>query len=217
MKEERTVPQAVLHRLPRYYRYLGDLLDEGVERISSSELGERMGSTASQIRQDLNYFGGFGHQGYGYNVARLYSEMAEILGVSEAKSAIILGMGRLGSAIVNRITFEKRGFNVIGVFDNREDIIGTDIGGFVVRDISTLEQFCLENKPQSAFLTLPREVAPEMALKLEELGVQGFWNFSSGYIRLNDPTIPVENMHFGDSLMTLSCRMQKRAAKAQED
>ncbi len=210
MRDSTNVPQAVLHRLPRYYRYLGDLVDQGVERISSSELGARMGSTASQIRQDFNYFGGFGHQGYGYNVAKLYGEIADILGVSQPKSAIIIGMGRLGTAIVNRITFSKRGFNLIGAFDNDPALIGKNIGGFIVRDIDALEKFCIENKPTAAFLTLPREVAPEMALKLEKLGVRGFWNFSSGYIRLENPDIPVENMHFGDSLMTLSCRMTEK-------
>ncbi len=211
MKDNNSVPQAVLHRLPRYYRYLGDLLEQGVERISSSELGARMGSTASQIRQDFNYFGGFGHQGYGYNVEKLYGEIADILGVSTPKPAIILGMGRLGTAIVNRITFAKRGFNVIGAFDNDPELIGKNIGGLIVRDVAALEKFCLENHPVAAFLTLPREVAPEMALRLEKLGVEGFWNFTSGYLRLENPNIPVENMHFGDSLMTLSCRMNKSA------
>lgn len=213
MKASRTVPQAVLHRLPRYYRYLGDLLEDGVERISSSELGKRMNATASQIRQDFNYFGGFGHQGYGYNVAKLYREIADILGISNPKTAIILGMGRLGTAIVNRITFTKRGFEVIGVFDNDPALIGKKIGTFTVLDVAKLEDFCKEHKPVAAFLTLPREAAADTALKLEALGIRGFWNFSSGYIRLNDPTIPVENMHLGDSLMTLSCRMQEHDIK----
>lgn len=204
---EKKISSAVINRLPRYYRYLGDLLADGVTKISSQELSQRMNLTASQIRQDLNCFGGFGQQGYGYRVQSLLDEIAAILGLDRLHSAVLIGCGKMGAALVNRITFEKRGFKLIGIFDNSPDVIGTTVGDFVVKDIAEIDEFCAKENPVAAFLALPREVAPDVARKLEKLGVKGFWNFSAGYINLEDKNIPVENVHLGDSLMSLSCRM----------
>jgi redox-sensing transcriptional repressor len=204
------ISSAVINRLPRYYRYLGDLLESGITKISSKDLATKMGTTASQVRQDLNCFGGFGQQGYGYNVEFLHSEISSILGIDNKYKSIIIGMGKLGSAIVQRIAFEHRGFHVIGTFDIDAAIIGKQVDGFTVMDIASLEDFCRVNKPEIAFLTLPRAAAPAMSLKLEEFGIKAFWNFSSAYIKLNDPTIPVENVHLGDSLMTLCFRYTNR-------
>ncbi len=202
------ISTAVINRLPRYYRYLGDLQEEGITKISSKQLAERMNLTASQIRQDLNCFGGFGQQGYGYRVEYLLEEIANILGINNKYKSILIGCGKMGRALVNRITFTKRGFELIGIFDNDPKVVGTIVGGHTVKDVAELEEFCLEQKPEAAFLALPREVAPETAAKLEKLGIKGFWNFSSGYIVLENRDIPVENVHLGDSLMSLSCRMK---------
>lgn len=200
------ISSAVINRLPRYYRYLGDLLETGITKISSKDLATKMGTTASQVRQDLNCFGGFGQQGYGYNVEYLHSEISSILGIDNKYKSIILGMGKLGSAIVQRITFDRRGFHVIGTFDIDPSIIGKQVEGFTVLDVANLEDFCRVNRPEIAFLTLPRAAAPAMAAKLEEYGIKAFWNFSSAYLKLKDPTIPIENVHLGDSLMTLCFR-----------
>lgn len=200
------ISSAVINRLPRYYRYLGDLLESGITKISSKDLAQKMGTTASQVRQDLNCFGGFGQQGYGYNVEYLHSEISAILGIDNKYKSIIIGMGKLGNAIMQRITFERRGFHVIGIFDNDPAIVGKHLEGYTVLDIAELQSFCKENKPEVAFLTLPRAAAPAMAASLEEYGIKAFWNFSSAYIKLKDPTIPIENVHLGDSLMTLCFR-----------
>jgi len=213
MKEK--VSLAVINRLPRYYRYLGDLLDAGITKISSQELSEKMGTTASQVRQDLNCFGGFGQQGYGYNVELLYKEIASILGLDRKYTAILIGVGKLGNAILNRITFEKRGFKLIALFDNNPEIIGQEVRGLKVLDVNTIDDFCRIHKPDVAFLTLPREAVPGMAIRLEKLGIKGFWNFSSGYVKLENKEIPVENVHLGDSLMTLCYRVNELEKKLQ--
>lgn len=199
---KKSVPLGVVKRLPRYFRYLGDLLKNGVTRISSGELSERMQVTASQIRQDLNCFGGFGQQGYGYNVESLYTEIGVILGVEKHYKAVIIGIGNLGNAIANNINFEKRGVKLLGLFDVSPNTVGAVFNGLEVLHMDKLEEFCSANKPEIAILTLPKKEAPAVFLRLKELGIKGFWNFSNMELNSGDG-ITTENVHLGDSLMTL--------------
>ncbi|MBQ7035893.1 MAG: redox-sensing transcriptional repressor Rex [Clostridia bacterium] len=193
----------VIRRLPRYFRYLTDLKDAGVERISSTELAEKMNVTASQIRQDFNCFGGFGQQGYGYNVQQLHKAIADIMGLSQNYKLVIIGAGNLGHALANYAGFSRRGFHVVGMFDVQPDIVGTTTGGITIGHIDDLEAFCKREKPEIAVLTVPKEVALEVAERLPALGIKGVWNFS--YMELRMPKgIYVENVHLSASLMTLS-------------
>ena len=201
------VSNSVIKRLPRYYRFLGEIKALGIERISSRELSERMGLTASQIRQDLNCFGGFGQQGYGYNVSILQSEIGHILGLDTPKSTILIGAGNLGKAVTLHINFESVGFRLIGLFDNKESVVGQVIKNLPVRNISTLDEFCRENLPEVAILCIPKESAMAMSKQLAKLGIKGVWNFSHYDLSFNYPDIKVENVHFGDSLMTLSYKL----------
>lgn len=203
------VPISVINRLPRYYRFLGSIRARGIVRISSRELAEKMGFTASQIRQDLNCFGGFGQQGYGYNVEQLYGEIALILGLNERKKAILIGAGNLGRAIVSHMPFEQRGFSLIGIFDSKESIAGQIIRGLPVRNISVLDEFCSENCPDAAILCIPQEAAPAIVDQLVRYGIKGFWNFSHYDINRKYPEIPVESVHLNDSLMTFSYRLKQ--------
>lgn len=203
------VPISVINRLPRYYRFLGSIRARGIVRISSRELAEKMGFTASQIRQDLNCFGGFGQQGYGYNVEQLYGEIALILGLNERKKAILIGAGNLGRAIVSHMPFEQRGFSLIGIFDSKESIAGQIIRGLPVRNISVLDEFCSENRPDAAILCIPQEAAPAIVDQLVRYGIKGFWNFSHYDINRKYPEIPVESVHLNDSLMTFSYRLKQ--------
>ena len=201
------ISNSVIKRLPRYYRFLGELKALGMTRISSRELSERMGLTASQIRQDLNCFGGFGQQGYGYNIDILQSEIARILGLDTPKSAILIGMGNLGRAVTMHVNFETKGFRIIGLFDNKESLVGQVVKNLPIRSTSTLDEFCRENRPQLAILCIPKNAAADIAQQLVSLGIKGFWNFSHYDIALNYNNVQVENVHFGDSLMTLSYRL----------
>ncbi|MBQ8532840.1 MAG: redox-sensing transcriptional repressor Rex [Clostridia bacterium] len=201
------ISNSVIKRLPRYYRFLGELKALGMTRISSRELSERMGLTASQIRQDLNCFGGFGQQGYGYNIDILQSEIARILGLDTPKSAILIGMGNLGRAVTMHVNFETKGFRIIGLFDNKESLVGQVVKNLPIRSTSTLDEFCRENRPQVAILCIPKNAAADIAQQLVSLGIKGFWNFSHYDIALNYNNVQVENVHFGDSLMTLSYRL----------
>lgn len=194
---------SVIKRLPRYYRFLGELKANGIIRISSKELSQRMGLTASQIRQDFNCFGGFGQQGYGYNVEQLHREIGSILGVHSGHKAIILGAGNLGRLVSNQITFETKGFSLIGIFDRKESLTGQMIKGIPVRHINGLDEFCKENLPEMAVLCIPPESARELVPLLIKLGIKAFWNFSHYDVALNHPGVAVENVHLGDSLMTL--------------
>ena len=203
------VPISVINRLPRYYRFLGSIRDRGIVRISSRELADKMGLTASQIRQDLNCFGGFGQQGYGYNVEQLYGEIELILGLNERKKAILIGAGNLGRAIVSHMPFEQRGFSLIGIFDSKESIAGQIIRGLPVRNISVLDEFCSENRPDAAILCIPQEAAPAIVDQLVRYGIKGFWNFSHYDINRKYPEIPVESVHLNDSLMTFSYRLKQ--------
>ncbi len=207
------VPVSVIKRLPRYYRFLGSLRSKGVVRISSRELAERMGFTASQIRQDLNCFGGFGQQGYGYNVEQLYGEIGDILGLNEKKKAILIGAGNLGRAIVSHMPFEQLGFSLVGIFDSKETIAGQIIRGVPVRQISVLDEFCSENRPEAAILCIPQEAAPAIVDQLVNYGIKGFWNFSHYDINHKYPDIPVVSVHLNDSLMTFSYKLTENENK----
>lgn len=202
--EIKNVPTAVIRRLPRYYRFLEELKKSDVSRISSRELSERMGVTASQIRQDLNFFGGFGQQGYGYNVEQLYTEIGNILGVNKKAKTVLIGAGNLGRAVAAHMSFEERGFNLIGIFDKNEALAGQMVRNIPIRHINGLYDFCKDNKPTVAVLCIPSESAKEIADELVKLGIKGFWNFSHYDIAANHPQVAVENVHLSDSLMTLS-------------
>ena len=202
-----TISNSVIKRLPRYYRFLDELKATGTTRISSKELSRKMGITASQMRQDLNCFGGFGQQGYGYNIEFLQTEIARILGLDIPKSAIIIGMGNLGRAVTMHINFESKGFSLIGLFDSKESLVGQVVKNMPIRSTATLDEFCRENFPEVAILCIPKEAAPSVSEQLIKLGIKGFWNFSHYDLAINHPEIKVENMHFGDSLMTLSYRL----------
>ena len=201
--EDREISQAVISRLPRYFRYLGELRDGGIERVSSQELSDIMRVTASQIRQDLNNFGGFGQQGYGYNVDYLYDEIGKILGLHKEHNLILVGAGHLGQALLNYMNFERRGFIFRGVFDSNEQLHGMQIRGIAVRPMDEMEQFVRENDIDIAVLTIPKAGAVEVAEKLVSYGIKGFWNFA--HVDLHVPeNIQVENVHLSDSLMKLS-------------
>jgi redox-sensing transcriptional repressor len=201
--EEKEISKAVIKRLPRYYRYLGELLESGVERISSNELSSKMKVTASQIRQDLNNFGGFGQQGYGYNVKHLYTEIGKILGLDKNHNVIIIGAGNLGQAIANYGAFEKRGFIIKGIFDVNPRLQGVTVRGIEIRLVDELEQFIKDNNIQIAALTIPKAKAAEMAELLVKYGVKAIWNFAHTDLILPDGVL-IENVHLSESLMRLS-------------
>ena len=204
--EERKISRAVISRLPRYYRYLGELSEEGVERISSKELSDRMKVTASQIRQDLNNFGGFGQQGYGYNVRYLYNEIAKILGIDRQHNVIIIGAGHLGQAIANYANFERRGFMIQAMFDVDPNLFGKTIRGARVYSLDSLEKFITENDIQIAALTIPKARAMEVADRLIKSEIKAIWNFAHIDLAVPDDVV-VENVHLSESLMRLSYRV----------
>lgn len=201
-----TPSDSVIKRLPRYFRYLRILMRNGVSRISSNELSKMMNVTASQIRQDLNCFGGFGQQGYGYNVEYLYAKICDLLGVGAGLCSVIIGAGNLGRAIVRSNMFDKRGVEIIGMFDINPLLVNQKIEHVDVYTLDSLEEFCKNNRVDFAVLTLPKESAQEVAVRLVELGVKGFWNFTGQELVLPEDTV-VENVHLGDSLMTLCYRI----------
>lgn len=203
------ISQAVIRRMPRYYRYLGELIDEGVERISSNELSARMKVTASQIRQDLNNFGGFGQQGYGYNVQYLYEEIGKIMGLNEQHNIIVIGAGNLGQAIANYMKFEKLGFVIIGLFDVDPKLSGKKIRGIPILMLDEIEDFLAEHKVDIAALTMPKENADAVANQLVKLGIHAIWNFAHVDLELLDENVVVENVHLSDSLMQLSYNIVK--------
>ena len=209
--EQRKISRAVISRLPRYYRYLGDLLEAGVERISSSDLSKKMHVTASQIRQDLNNFGGFGQQGYGYNVKYLYTEIGKILGLDRCHNFIIIGAGNLGQALANYASFERSGFILKSLFDENPRLEGVTIRGIPVRMVDELEDFLKNNDIEIAALTLPKSKAIEVADILVDNGVKGIWNFAHTDLSLPKDVV-VENVHLSDTLMKLSynlCQQDK--------
>ena len=213
MAKHDRVSISVVRRLPRYFRFLGDLIKSGFSRISSKELSQRMGLTASQIRQDLNCFGGFGQQGYGYNVEMLEAEIGNILGTGMVYPAVIIGAGNIGRAIAINMDFENMGFKLIGIFDTSPDVVGTFIRDIMVLNISNLEVFCTINKPKIAVITVPREATPVIAEQLIRLGVTGFWNFTHYDFSNKYKDIAIENVHLGDSLMTLCYKIKNMPEK----
>ena len=206
--EERDISQAVIRRLPRYYRYLGELLETGVERISSNALSKKMNVTASQIRQDLNNFGGFGQQGYGYKVAYLYAEIGKILRLDVVHNIVIIGAGNLGQALANYTSFEKRGFVLKGVFDIDQKLKGQDIRGIKIHMLSELKAFIKNNNIEIAILTLPKTEAVTVANLAVEGGIQAILNFAHTDLNLPD-SIVVENVHLSESLMRLSYNLSR--------
>ena len=206
--DEKSISKAVIRRLPRYYRYLGELLEEGVERISSNELSSKMHVTASQIRQDLNNFGGFGQQGYGYNVQYLYEEIGKILGLDRQHNIIVVGAGNMGQALANYVKFEKRGFKVVGIFDINPVLKGISIRGNEIRMMDELPEFLRENDVQIATLTLPKAYAEETANLLVENGIKAIWNFAHLDLAVPEDVI-VENVHLSESLMRLSYNLNR--------
>lgn len=206
--DEKRVSASVIRRMPRYYRFLGMLAENGVQRISSGELSARMGLTASQIRQDLNCFGGFGQQGYGYNVADLREEIGKILGLSMQKKTILIGAGNLGRAILSHMDFSEKGFSIVGIFDQNKSFSGEVLADILIQHTDQLEEFCRKETPAVAILCVPKMASQDLVRRLVDLGVKGFWNFSHYDISVHYPDVAVENVHLGDSLMTLCYEMQ---------
>ena len=201
--QEKEISQAVIGRLPRYFRYLGELRDKGVERISSQELSKLMKVTASQIRQDFNNFGGFGQQGYGYNVNYLYDEIGKILGLDKAHHLIIIGSGNLGQAIANYMNFERRGFIFKGIFDNNPALKGKVVRGLEIQPMENMEAFIKDNDVDIAVLTIPKTAAVSVAEVLVKNGIKAIWNFAHCDLNVGDDVV-VENVHLTDSLLKLS-------------
>lgn len=203
MDKKEEISISVIKRLPRYYRFLQSLKENGIIRISSKELANRMGLTASQIRHDFNCFGGFGQQGYGYNVPELHSKIGEILGVGIERKTILIGAGNLGKAVCNKIFGVNSGFKLIGIFDKNEALCGNMIKGIPVRNVDYIENFCIDNRPVCAVICIPSNDMKELTDLLINLGIKSFWNFSNYDIARAHPDVLVENVHLTDSLMTL--------------
>lgn len=200
---KQNISKSVINRLPRYYRFLNELEDKNIERISSNKLAEIMRVTASQVRQDLNCFGGFGHQGYGYSVSGLKEEIANILGLNNNYKAVLIGAGNLGTAIAAHMKFERLGFKLEGVFDNNVRKVGSYIGDMIIQNDEGLERFCIDNNISVAFLCIPRSAAPDAVKRLYNTGVKCFWNFTHYHIKGDYPDAIVENVHLSDMMMTL--------------
>ena len=209
--DDKNISQAVVARLPRYYRYLGDLRDSGIERISSQDLSKLMKVTASQIRQDFNNFGGFGQQGYGYNVQYLYDEIGKILGLTQTHNIIVMGAGNLGQAITNYVKFERLGFRIIALFDVNPDLKRQNVRGIPIYMMDELDEFVAKNEIDIAALTLPKEKADETAKHLVDLGIHAIWNFAHVDLDLMDRRVVIENVHLSDSLMQLSYNIVKNS------
>ncbi|MGN0551836.1 MAG: redox-sensing transcriptional repressor Rex [Oscillospiraceae bacterium] len=198
------ISSSVIKRLPRYYRFIGELIKQGIVRSSSGELAEKMSLTASQIRQDLNCFGGFGQQGYGYNLVELRTEIGKILGIDRGYKAVLFGAGNLGKAIASHMNFQEYGWELIGIFDSDLRKENEKVADLSVMHISRIESFITENRPEIAILCIPKAAAQEYADKLVSLGIKAFWNFSHYDLKVSHKDIVVQNVHLGDSIMTLS-------------
>jgi len=216
MKRNAKVSTAVIRRLPRYYRQLSELKDAGVVRISSSALGKSMGLTASQIRQDLFCFGGFGQQGYGYKVDSLREEIGEILGISRGHSIVVLGTGNLGRALIKNFKFSSNGFQLLAAFDVNQQVVGGQIAGIPVYHADTLEDFLSRHSVDVGLLTVPISAAQEMGDRLVAAGVRGIWNFTNYEISFNRDDVVVESVHFSDSLLAMSYMISQREDQAEE-
>lgn len=222
MKKQK-ISDAVIHRLPRYYRYLDDLYNKGVVRISSNSLGAKMDITASQIRQDLSCFGEFGQQGYGYNVVALRGEVAKILGMNRNYSAVLVGVGNIGRALVENFCFEQYGFTLKAAFDINPDLIGKEMHGIVVHDFPTLDDILADIQPDVAVLCVPKAMANDVANEICSVGVKAIWNFTNTELQVKDADPIIENIHFSDSLLALGYYIaesqdeaEARAAKAKK-
>lgn len=216
MPRNQYVSTAVIKRLPRYYRFLGELLEKGLTRISSKELAGLMCLTASQIRQDLNCFGGFGQQGYGYNIALLHGEIKRILGLDRNFKAVLIGVGNLGRAFAMNIDFEASGFALCAMFDKDPALIGSFVNGVEIKNSDCLEEFCHSTRVDVAILCVPSAAAQRTADRLIECGVTSFWNFTHYDINIAHPEAIVENVHLSDSLMAL-CYQVNDMKKAQAE
>ena len=210
MPKNDSISMTVIRRLPRYYRFLSELDEQGFERISSNKLAEIMNVTASQVRQDLNCFGGFGQQGYGYSVSQLKLEIQKILGLNNGYRAILIGVGNFGTAIAKHLDFNKLGFELIGCFEVDRKKIGEPLGNLIVSDEAELESFCAENKVDAAFLCIPKQNVEEILERLYRLGIKSYWNFSHYDIATKYTDTVVENVHLSDKLMTLCYRMNNK-------
>ena len=210
MDKDSRVSITVIRRLPKYYRYLGDLLKKGINRISSQELSKMTGFTASQIRQDLNNFGGFGQQGYGYNVEELHNQLGRILGLDTVYNAVIAGAGNLGQAVANYKGFEDAGFKVLCLFDKNPKLIGLKIREIEIRDVDSLEEFIKENNVEIGIITTPKENAQDIADIYIKSGIKGIWNFAPADLKVPEDII-VENVHLNESLFTLSYFLKNRS------
>ncbi len=209
MAQRKKVPSTVVRRLPKYYRHLSDLLKEDILRISSKELSQRMGITASQVRQDFNFFGGFGQQGYGYNVQHLFDKISSILGVNIRKKLIIVGAGNLGRALANYKNFKNRGFDLVGIFDVNKELVGQVIDGIPISHFNNIDRFLEENSVDIGILSVPYDETPAAAQKLADCGIRALWNFSTMDIRLPHD-VAIENVHLSDSLMVLSYKLNHK-------
>ena len=207
MSKSDSISMSVIRRLPRYYRFLSELNDQNIDKISSTKLAQIMNVTASQVRQDLNCFGGFGQQGYGYSVSQLKEEIKNILGLNNDYKAILIGAGNLGKAVAMHMNFEKLGFELIACFDNNEQKVGTKINGITVKNETELDDFCNKNHIYTAFLCIPRVCVENVLDKLYSHGIKNYWNFSHYDINARYNDTLVENVHLSDSLMTLCYRM----------
>ena len=209
MSAQNKVSLPVIKRLPKYYRYLTNLAADGRDKVSSSELAHMMGTTASQVRQDFNCFGGFGQQGIGYKVDVLLDEIGHLLfGNGDLLPTILLGAGRLGNAVSSFISRDTNGYRLLAAFDTNPELVGREMSGVIIRPLVELESFCLENKPVVAVLCVPRQSAVEVSGELVRLGIKGFWNFSHYDLSVEYPEVTVENVHLGDSLMSLGSRLR---------
>lgn len=211
-----TISTSVIRRLPRYYRFLNSLEEQNILRISSKELAAMTGLTASQIRQDLNCFGDFGHQGYGYNVPELKNSIGDILGIGSLHPSILIGAGNLGRAIANKMSFGKEGFRLIGIFDSDPVYTGMEIRGVSILSDDKLEEFCRRNSPEMAVLCVPDDAAAGIVKKLVELGIRNFWNFSHFDIKREYPDVFTENVHLNDSLMYLSYNIKNKKSESDD-
>ncbi|MDP4110058.1 MAG: redox-sensing transcriptional repressor Rex [Bacillota bacterium] len=204
---KRSVSMAVVRRLPRYYHYIREMSEAGIDRVSSHALAEKMGLTASQIRQDLNCFGGFGQQGYGYNIMNLKQELAAILGLDQGRRAVIIGAGNMGRALMNNFNFQECGVTLIAAFDTDPSLIGTRVNGVAVKNIDELDTFQKQFRPDVAILTVPKKFVQKLAERVCRNGIKGIWNFTMADLQLEGINVPVENVRFSDSLMILSYKL----------
>ena len=211
MSKNDNISMLVIRRLPRYYRFLSELEEQHTERISSNKLAQIMNVTASQVRQDLNCFGGFGQQGYGYSVSQLKEEISNILGLNHGYKAILIGAGNFGTAVAKHLDFKKLGFELVGGFEIDREKFGETLGDSVIRDEAELESFCTENHVDAAFLCVPRQNVESTLERLYRLGIKCYWNFSHYDISAKYSDTVVENVHLSDNLMTLCYRMTNRA------